>query len=200
MKVGLILECAAGGPDYKVCRRLIGMLDPSIVIDHVTSGNKRNLIVDCGANAALLLNGGCDRVVIVWDLYPAWRRKTLPCRKEDREAILSSLQAASIASSKVHLVCVAEELEAWLIADNRAISKVLSTPTRPVRVQAPDDPERMSKPKQWLDKRFRDNGHSGGYRDYIHAEKIVQELSDLSKIKGCSSFKRFALKVADIKL
>lgn len=65
MKVGMIVEGVDDGPDYKVCKHLAKMLDPGITIDCVPSGNKLNLIADCGANAALLLNAGCDRVIIL---------------------------------------------------------------------------------------------------------------------------------------
>lgn len=127
MKVGLILECTADGPDKTVCEYLVRMLDPTIEPSSVTLTNKRILIQESGKVAAQLLADGCKRVVIVWDLHPPWR-DTKPCRREDRESILQSLTNAGVNPTNVFLVCIKEELEAWLLADERALITVLSRP------------------------------------------------------------------------
>ena len=199
MKVGMIFECGPQGADLKVCKHLVYMLNPSIEISAVTLTNKRGMIADCGLAAAQLLADGCDRVIIVWDLCPPWSSVS-PCRKEDRDAIMRSLSAAGAALTRVHLVCIEQELEAWLIADNRALVSFLSRSTRSARIPGVRKSDQISNPKRWLSKRFQENGRSQGYRDLEHAEKIIQHLPDCSRIKRCPSFARFALKVADIKL
>src|SRR5260370_8298805 len=94
-------------------------------------------------------------VLIVWDLYPPWREKgEKPCRRDDRQAIFHSLDAAGVSPDRVALVCIREELEAWLIADGRAVSKVLSTPTHPVRIKDPKNPEPIQNPKKILNHLF----------------------------------------------
>ncbi len=199
MKVGMIFECGPQGADRKVCEHLAKRIRPDLEIKSETLDNKPNLIVECGMVAAELLEDGCERVVIVWDLYPAWReRSARPCRKEDREGITASLTSASIELDKIALVCIEEELEAWLLADNRAISKVLSRPTHKVNIKRQRNPERHN-PKKRMRKIF--NKHIGqDYVDRRHAERIAKAIPDFQRLRRIDTFRRFALKVADVEL
>ena len=204
MKIGLILECSPNGPDQQVCEYLVKQLRPDTEIVSRTLINKKNLINDCGEQAALLLQENCQRVVIVWDLYPPWRPKgEKPCRCEDREAILESLQRAGVTSKSVYLICISEELEAWLIADNRAIEMAISrlTGRKKPKIKEEKNPHSVSKPKTRLMRIFRQHKASR-YKDHIHAIKIVRELESLglNKIKRSESFTRFALKATDTKI
>lgn len=197
MKVGMIFECGPGGADKKVCEHLARQLLPDIEIIPRTLDDKKNLIAECGTVAEALLQDGCERIVIVWDLFPPWREKgQKPCRKEDRKAICNSLSEAGIALTQIYLVCIEAELEAWLIADGRAISSVLSTPAHAVRVKDVKKPERAKNPKKHLNKVFKEKT-GRPYNDLVHAEKIVKALPDFQKIKRCSTFVRFALKATD---
>lgn len=198
LTVGMIFECGPQGADKKVCEYLLKRLKPTIQIKSITLDNKPNLVQNCGASAAQLLSKGCDRVIIIWDLYPAWREKgERPCRREDRQAILKSLKTAAVDLSKAHLVCITEELEAWFLADGRALSSVLSRPTHSVTVRDSRKPETAKNPKAQLTKLFKEKT-GRPYSDLVHADKIVQAIPDFAKIKRCETFKRFALKAADI--
>ncbi|BAZ16419.1 hypothetical protein NIES4071_82950 [Calothrix sp. NIES-4071] len=173
------------------------MLQKDIEISSVTLDNKPNLVSECGIAAAQLLKDGCERILIVWDLYPAWReKKESPCRKEDRVAILESLAQAGVTSSQVYLVCIEEELEAWLLADGRAISSVLSKPTHPVKIKDTKNPERVRNPKKTLNKMFQEN-IGRPYVDRQHAKMIVEKLEDLNKLNRCPTFARFAEKLTE---
>ena len=195
MKIGMIFECGPQGADKKVCEYLARQLQPDIEIIGVTLDNKPNLIASCGQAAAQLLNEGCERVLIIWDLYPAWREKgQKPCRREDREAIHKSIENAGVPLSSVHLICITEELEAWLIADGRAISAVLSTPAHPISIPDKKRTESIKNPKGDLMKLFKEKS-GRPYSDLQHAEKIAKKMPDLSKINRCPSFSRFASKV-----
>ena len=156
MKVGMIFECGPKGADKKVCEYLAKRIRPDLEIKSETLNDKPNLIAECGTVAAELLEDGYERVVIVWDLYPAWRREMKPCRKEDRDGIMDSLTSAGVELDKVALVCIEEELEAWLLADNRAISAVLSKPHRKVNVKRQRNPERGN-PKTRMIRLFHEN-------------------------------------------
>lgn len=115
MKIGMIFECGPAGADKKVCEHLARQLQPEIEIMSLTLDNKPKLISDCGKAAAKLLQDGCDRILIIWDLYPAWREnKQKPCRKTDRLAIYKSLENSGVPLANTHLICITEELEAWL--------------------------------------------------------------------------------------
>ncbi len=116
MKIGLIVEGIAGGTDELVCRHLISLLHPTAQIEVAPLGIKPNLINRCGDGAAALLAKGCERVIILWDLHPAWSDRQ-PCRKQDRDAIFATLREKVGRLDRIFLVCIERELETWLIAD-----------------------------------------------------------------------------------
>ena len=199
IKIGMILECGPQGADVKVCEKFARQLhSENIKIITRTLDDKPNLINDCGKVASLLLKEGCDRVLIIWDLYPSWREnKVKPCRKEDCDAIQESLENAGVKSTNVYLICIEAELEEWFLHDTYALSSVLSTPPHPVNIRKKLNGG--TNPKAVLIKTFKE--HTGRlYNDLYHAEKIANAISDLNKLKKCPSFVRFALKVADKRL
>lgn len=199
MKVGIICEGGPDSADKKVCEHLARMLQPDIEISSVPLGNKPNLVEECGRTAVQLLADGCERIVIVWDLHPAWReKKQPPCRKEDRAAIMESLAKAEVTSPHVYLVCIEEELEAWLLADGRSISAVLSRKTHPVTVKDKKNPERIQNPKKQLNQIFQEKT-GRPYIDSQYAERIIKKV-DLNKLRCCNTFVRFAEKVTGRKL
>ncbi|MBZ0156238.1 MAG: DUF4276 family protein [Alphaproteobacteria bacterium] len=194
MKIGMIFECGPSGADKKVCEHLAKQLLPSIEIISVTLDNKPKMIAECGIVADKLFKQGCRRVIIIWDLYPAWREKGQnPCRAEDRTLILDSMRSAGVRSN-VHLVCIEEELEAWLLSDGRAISSVLSRPAHPVRVADVRCPETISNPKKRLNRIFSQH-RRGTYNDIVHAIQIATAMPDLNRLGRCTTFARFAEKL-----
>lgn len=79
MKVGMIFECGPDGADLQVCRHLARLLQPDIEIVHVTLDNKPRLVAECGSAVVRLLNEGCERIGIVWDLlHPGARTDRNP--------------------------------------------------------------------------------------------------------------------------
>lgn len=191
----MIFECGPEGADLQVCQELTRRLNPAIVVSPATLDNKPKLIRDCGKAAARLFSEGCKRVLIIWDLYPAWREKGVkPCRREDREAIQASLKEAGISPAKVGLICIQEELEAWLLADGRALSEVLSTAAHPVRVRDSKDPKRIGNPKKVLRRLF--TQHTGRpYSEQRHPFQIAQTLPDLNRLSRLATFARFSEKL-----
>jgi hypothetical protein len=204
-KIGLVLECGPEGADLKVMRHVVTHLEPNAVAEAVTLDNKKKLVAGCGDSTKLLLEGGCERVLIVWDLYPAWREdKARPCRKKDRESVFAALKAAGLAEHeymilldgidkrRVFLVCIEEELEAWLLADTPALEEMLSKPNRSVRVPKFKNPETIQNPKKQLAKLFKTKA-GWGYTDHTNAEQIIKKVRDLGKVaKTCPTFARFA--------
>lgn len=201
MKVGLILECGPQGADKAVCEYLAKLLDPEMEVVSLTLDNKPKLIENCADAVTNLFElDGCDRVVIVWDLYPAWREAgEKPCRKQDRERILKELKKADVNNPNVFLVCIEEELEAWLLSEDQAISAVLSRPNREVKVGRERHPERVRNPKATLNKIFQENT-GRPYSDLLHAKLIVRNIVNTNRLRRCETFVRFALKVADVEL
>lgn len=215
VKVGMIFECTSDGPDKKVCKdlaeRLLPTLERNLVIEVVseTKGNKKKLIAEAGTATAILLERGprkpsCDHVVIVWDLYPAWRQDgKKPSLHDDRAQILESLKAEDVDTSKVHLVCIIAELESWLIADHRALNAFmieLKHP-HPLGNGAPKvaKPEADTNPKKLLKKLF-STERLVEYNPYTHPPLIAKKIMDVSRLERCATFRHFALMVAGIVL
>ena len=204
MKIGFIFECGPDGPDVQVCRHLVHKLDPTIQFVPSTLDNKKKLVEDCGPVARALLSE-CEKVIIAWDLYPAWREKGIkPCRHEDRQAIFQSLKAELVDLDKVFLVCIKEELEAWLLADHRAVTSMLQPIKHPHpvgRISRYPNPDSIRNPKKRLTKIFiQELGSGRRYVDYQHAIMIAREIPDFKRIRRSDSFKRFALKVSGLEL
>ena len=203
-KIGFIFECGREGPDVLVLRHFLTKLNPNFEMKPRTLDNKRRLIEECGPVAKLLLSE-CSRIVIVWDLFPAWREKgEKPCRHDDRKNIFASLKAHGLSIEKVTLVCIEEELESWLIADDRAIQMFIASKKAPHpvgRIPKLKDPDRTSNPKTRITKLFNQElGQSIRYEDRKHALPIAELIRDFKRLRRSKCFCRFALKVAGVNL
>ncbi|MHB8897349.1 MAG: DUF4276 family protein [Thermoguttaceae bacterium] len=199
MRVGILVECGLNGPEDVLCRRVCELLRVhmgiTFEIDIVPMDDKANLIQGCGDATAALFASGCDRVVILWDERPAWpetgRRL---CWHNDRQDILASLGRAGVQDREVHLVCIERELESWLLFDERMLSSVLSTVAHPVRIDRQRNPDRMSNPKGRMIDLFRQH-RRGRYNDIQHAAAFARCLQDLTHLRRCATFRRFAERV-----
>ncbi|MBM4027819.1 MAG: hypothetical protein FJ280_20825, partial [Planctomycetes bacterium] len=88
MKVGIIVESGPQGADLQVLCYLVEQLVPGATVSPATFHNKKELVDKCGVAASRLLAEDCDKVLIVWDLYPAWREKNMrPDCQEDCRSI-----------------------------------------------------------------------------------------------------------------
>jgi hypothetical protein len=202
MKIGIILECGPDGPDMHVCKHLAKLVlsdaEMEAELSFTTLNNKPNLLQQCGEAASILILQGCERVLIIWDLYPAWReRGQKPCLSEDRKAIFEAMKTASVDKNRIALICIQEELEAWLLADGDVLTGFLQSINSHVKkVSHHKGPERIGcNPKTALNKLMQQNvGRK--YEDHIHARKIVVRITDLSRLrKVCLTFQRFEQKV-----
>jgi hypothetical protein len=198
MRVGFVFECGPKGADEQVCEFLARAIRPRIVPVSRTLDNKANLVKDAGRVAAALLADGCERVLIVWDLRPAWpEKKHKPCRHEERAAMLKALEVAGVANRPVFLVCVEQELESWLLADEAKISAYLSTSAHPFAASRVRQPDRIKNPKALMMKHF---GTRRGrrYEDRIDAIRVLRAGSlDLRKLRRSPSFARFESKLTE---
>ncbi|MDE2748483.1 MAG: hypothetical protein OXI34_05940 [Chloroflexota bacterium] len=211
MKVGLILE---GLPDRKVIEYLAKRINPEIKVVSRTLGKKPDLIADCGEIAKLLLELGCDRVIIVWDLFPAeWEnpvrtkqlsmKKTRPTCWQDRKRIKSELEKAAVDPCRVCLVCIDAMLETWLLTDIRAVNVVLSTKTHRAKVKPSPKLERNQDPKTLMINVFRreGRGRKSVYSDVDDAIRIAKAIPkdsrDLNRLRKLDSFVQFERCIAN---
>jgi hypothetical protein len=198
MKVGILVECGRDGLEDVVCPRICELLQERTGIrlepDIVAMDDKAALIRGCGPATAALLKGGCERVVILWDERPAWPDPAQDlCWSHDRRDILASLREAGVANPNVSLVCIEREFESWLLFDERMLSGVLSTETHRVRVRAPRNPHRIGNPKGALMTLFKT--HHRWYDELQYAPVFARCLANLTRLRGCATFRRFAEKV-----
>jgi len=202
MKVGYVFECGPDGGDMKVLRHLTSMILPDVEFDYEALSVKTSLLRECGKASKRLLDSGCEKVFIVWDLFPAWREdKSKPCRREDKEAIIASLAAYELLPQHVIFLCIEEELEAWLIADGRILNNYFSKPHRLVdTIKNENKPDKVRDPKGKLIGYFKT--HRGGqkYDSNTHAEHIIKRIKDFQKLKKSETFKRFYYKLRNEEL
>lgn len=195
MKVGMILECADEGPDLKVCALLAKQIRPAISLVPDTLGNKRNLLTECGESAAALFADGCEKVIIIWDLYPSFKRKKDPCRHNDKKLIIESLDEAGVGSENVELICIEAELETWLVADYRAVRDVIRQWAPSANIGRLKHALRSRDPKAVLDRLFREHAKRP-YQPHLHAERIVKAMPNLRLLNRVESFRRFENKLS----
>ncbi|MBI4984432.1 MAG: DUF4276 family protein [Rhodocyclales bacterium] len=197
MKIGLIFECGPQGADKQVCEYLARKLLPDVELVSKTLDTKPNLLNEAGRVAAGLLADDCDRVLVVWDLRPAWPVKgDKPCRRREREMLHRALGDAGVAvDAAVFFVCIEQELESWLLADERKLSEYLSTPAHGYGVDRVRRPDRQKNPKAAVISHFR-TARGQRYDDKVHAVKVIAagEL-DWRRLRRSESFARFESKI-----
>lgn len=200
MKVGFIVECGPEGAETKVIPHWAGCIAPSLELERpVTMDSKRKLRQDCGRYAKQLLDQGCSRVLIIWDLLPAWGEfDGKGCRHDDKEQIFQSLKNAGIRANdkRIRLICIEKMMEAWLISDERATSAFLSTKAHPVTIGRCKNPEGVVDPKAALNGLFEQS--KSKYRRYVdrdHAIRIARLMPDLMRMRQSASFCRFENKL-----
>ena len=200
MKIGYVFECGPDGGDMKVLKHLTSMIAPDDTFLYEALSVKTTLLKESGKATKRLLDSGCGKVFIVWDLFPAWREdKGKPCRHEDKEAIKASLAAEGVSEEDVVFLCLEEELEAWLLADGRVLNNYFSKPYRQVdEIKNEKNPDKIKDPKGKLMGYFKK--HKGGvkYEATIHAEQIIKALGDFQKIKKSETFSRLHFKLAGV--
>jgi len=197
MKIGLIFECGPQGADKLVCEYLASQLRPGVKLVSQTLDNKPNLLAEAGKVASKLLEEGCVCVLIIWDLRPAWPDKgNKPCRYDERQALLQALIHAGLAATEpVYLVCIEQELESWILADEKNISDYLSTAAHSYTANKVRKPDEVQNPKSVMMNHFK-QARNWRYDDKVHAVKILsQNPPNWKRLCRSASFKRFGDKL-----
>jgi hypothetical protein len=200
MKVGMIFECGQRGADGKVYPCLAKKIRGDIEIIPFFLDTKKKLLAQCGLAARSLIEvHSCEKVVIIWDLRPSWEPnpnrvgKIKPCPVQDCQRIQTALESAQLTSQhrdRIHLVCIVQELETFLLVDESAICAYLLNITgRSCKVQGLKNPEQELNPKKRLYRIFEQNSCKP-YDDMKDAEKIVK-LIDINKLRRSKAFARF---------
>ena len=195
--IGMIFECGPQGADKQVCEYLAQHIRANLRIKSRTLDNKSNLLRDAGKVAAQLLKEGCTPVLVVWDLRPAWPdKKHKPCRHDERQELLTCLAEAGVpAGAPVYLICIEQELESWLLANERAISALLSTSSHVYDVPKVKSPDKVAQPKAALIEHFK-KARNWRYDDKVDALRVLKAAAiDLPRLRRSASFARFESKL-----
>ena len=181
MKIGLILECATDGPDWQVyslwVKRLLG---DEAQVEQSSAVNKKLLVQQAGVRTRDLFAEGCDKVFLIWDLWPAWDQSK-PDQAADFAAIEASLRQAGVTHPCVYLLCVNRMLETLLIADGKALTAVLGIPKGKKTPGNKNKASTERDPKAYLGKWFKE-ARKGDYSDYAHARQIALRV-DLARLR-----------------
>ena len=99
------------------------------------------------------------------------------------------------ANAPVHLVCIEQELESWLLADERKLAEYLSTPAHEHTVRRVRRPDREQQPKAAVINHFK-AARGWRYDDKVHAMRVVSHGEpDWSRLRSSKSFVRFEAKL-----
>lgn len=197
MTIGFVFECGPMGADKQVCEYLASQLKPGESFVSRTLDTKLKLLEGAAGVARKLFDEeGCDRVLIIWDLRPAWPdKKEKPCRAAERQTLLDALFNEGLNGRPVYLVCVEQELESWLVACDHAISALLSTPSHPYKARKEKAPDEVGNPKSVMINHFKE-ARGMRYDDRVHAVKVLKAAGlDLKRLRRSSSFSRFESKL-----
>jgi Domain of unknown function (DUF4276) len=191
MNVGFVVECGPGGADEKVLKHVISELRPDIKPRFSNSGSKRVILEDCGKLVERLFEADrCERVFVVWDLMPCnqeHHHNGKPSCEKERQHLVKKLRPVD--RPRTVMLCITHELEAWLLADGKAIAAVLGSDEHPIRIADEKRPEEHLNPKRHLNKLFGKH-RNWDYIDMIHAVQIIKKVRRLSKLECAPSFAR----------
>lgn len=196
MSIGFIFECGPQGADKQVCEYLASQLQPGRKLVSRTMDNKLKLLDGAAGVAKQLLGEGCQKVLIVWDLRPAWPdKKDKPCRAQECRALLNALAKEGLQNAPVYLVCVEQELESWLLASDQAISTFLSTGAHAYVAKQVKKPDQVPNPKAVMNNHFK-AARGIRYEDYVHAIKVLKAANlDWKRLRRSVSFARLEAKL-----
>lgn len=201
----MVFECGPEGADGKVYRFLAQQLRSDLEIVPFFLDVKPRLTQESGSVTKQLMEiDGCERVMIIWDLRPAWpderKKKRSLCPVEDCKRIWLSLKDKLTPQQLqcVCLLCVVQELETLLLVDHQALSQYLSKITKhPCNIRQIPFPERQPDPKGVLNRKFKESRFYRKYEDVIDAEKIIK-LADINKLRRSPTFQKFEKRIREL--
>jgi hypothetical protein len=129
---------------------------------------------------------GCHKFIICYD-------RDRDCAQKRYEEVIAKIIKPANIKNPHNLICIlipTEEIEAWILADIQAVSKIIPT-WQPS--QEYHQPETVNSPKEHLTRLSRDNRVKPLYVYTVHNERILEHI-DLDKVKKkCPSFVELAV-------
>ena len=160
-----------------------------IIVRRLKKDNAVPIMVHgCGGCEELLRNGakrllafaesGCTKYIVCCDVDGG-----NPIAKHQQ--VLKKVVSSARLQTRCCIVIPVQELEAWLLADIPAVSKVC-TGWRPKHI---DHPEQITSPKEHLEKLSRDSKRRRRYNHAIHNEQLAKYINLKTVSKKCPSFR-----------
>ena len=116
-------------------------------------------------------------------------------RRQEQSKTVAALSANTPTLARVFLVCIEQELESWLLADEQKLSQYLSTVAHRYKVNRVAKPDKNMQPKSVVINHFK-NARGWRYDDKVHAVKVISVgAMDWKRIRRSESFLRFEAKV-----
>jgi hypothetical protein len=200
MKLGFVFECSPGGGDIKVFQHILKLINPAFDFTanfhHAALKSKKELEKECGKEVKRLKSIGCQKIFVVWDLFPAWKEDGKPCRHDDKVAIIKSLTTHSLSPNDIIFLCIEKELESWLIADEQALKEFFITKNNlKDEITRVKNPDTHHDPKGLLSKYFKTYRGTRTFEPMIHTEPMLKKFTDVRNLRRSVSFKRFYFKL-----
>jgi hypothetical protein len=205
MRVAIVCEGRLQGEDAQVFEHFAKRIAPQAAVKTFPQGTKPELFSKAGNVTAALFGEGYDRVLIIWDIMPRWKRPD--GEQQDATDLQIFLDAAGVGNHPcLFRIAIHKELEAWLLADGSALSAVLSRPAHPVVILNNKNSETVANPKKRLEKLFQQHNVpfgqqplQGAYQPKLAAIRIAKNVpARFGQLGKLASFKKFgrALTVA----
>jgi hypothetical protein len=145
------------------------------------------------AAESLLSADKCEHVFIIWDLHPEWRQDIPSAKSCAVECAEIHGQISPNSANKISLICILKALEAWVLADERALSAYFSRPAHAVNIPRMSRPDRDADPKGHIFTMFKQQGRR--YTDRLDAVRVIQATKNTSRLRHVPSFARLSEKL-----
>lgn len=173
--LGVIAE---DNSDVEVIRKLVSRLsNKRIKIKKFTGQGCGKIIGKCRRWTESLRDMGCTRMILMHDL-------DLKNLKNLRAAIEEALKPSPILKSIV--VIPVKEIEAWLLADHDAITKLFSLKTPISKIANPESESRAKEKLASLV--YRHSARKTTYLNSVHNERLAEFISLETVGLRCPSF------------
>jgi len=158
-----------------IVRRLAG--NESLPIKTKGFGGSGGLLTKGRRILELMAAQGCDRFVVCIDADG-------PNPQPNYQRVVESVTEPAEVDAAACIVIPVQELEAWILADIQAVSRILSSWTpQPVK-----NPEGIAKPKEHLVRLSRKKNAKPRYITTVHNGRVAEYLNLGEVMRKCPSF------------
>ncbi len=167
--------------DVKVLQRLLQrhIGAPAVRVATRGYGGCTTLRARCHRDIRALASLGTQWFVICHD---ADNKDPSEVRTLVQEAVYGAIGTIS---QKCFIAVPVQEMEAWLIADEKSIQQIVPGAV----FKQENEPEKITSPKDWLISKSRDSDGIAQYQPSMHNERVAS-LLDLDRVaRKCPSFK-----------